>query len=201
MNPKTLNYLAALREAGIISDDRPPVLDKGLLNANSSLLAWFATDLSKRFDHDRIQAVAVKADDASSLAHFIAQNSYTRTRSDRWKVACVPAKPVEWTHGGAGTMQMLGLASEGSVIIRKVELMFSPTHAELLVMARVLVVQDRITTGQTTRLVIDAVQRAGGMVVAVATVWNEHGLTAEALGVPKLESLINVPELTETPTS
>lgn len=57
---------------------------------------------------------------------------------------------------------------------------------------RVLVVEDIITTGGSVRKVIEAVRKTGGEVVAVAALCNRGNLTAEALGVPELYSLLDL---------
>jgi len=57
----------------------------------------------------------------------------------------------------------------------------------------VLVVEDILTTGGSARTVVDAVERAGGIVVGVAALCNRGGITAEVLGAPDLYSLAKVP--------
>lgn len=58
---------------------------------------------------------------------------------------------------------------------------------------RVLVVEDILTTGGSARMVVQAVERAGGSVVGVAALCNRGGVTADLLGTPELYSLTNVP--------
>ncbi|MEI7769727.1 MAG: phosphoribosyltransferase family protein [Chloroflexales bacterium] len=58
---------------------------------------------------------------------------------------------------------------------------------------RVLVVEDILTTGGSARTVVEAVERAGGIVVGVAALCNRGGVTAEVLGAPELYSLASVP--------
>jgi len=69
---------------------------------------------------------------------------------------------------------------------------FSITRGE-----RVLVVEDVITTGKSTRETIDVVKQAGGMVVAAASLIDRSGGTAE-VGVP-YKSLVTLSVPTYTP--
>ncbi|EFO80722.1 phosphoribosyltransferase [Oscillochloris trichoides DG-6] len=58
---------------------------------------------------------------------------------------------------------------------------------------RVLVVEDILTTGGSARMVVQAVEAAGGIVVGVAALCNRGGVTADLLGAPQLYSLATVP--------
>ncbi len=57
---------------------------------------------------------------------------------------------------------------------------------------RVLIVEDLLTTGGSVAKVVHEVERGGGNVIGVSAVCNRGGITAESLGVPRLESLLNV---------
>jgi orotate phosphoribosyltransferase len=57
---------------------------------------------------------------------------------------------------------------------------------------KVLVVEDLLTTGGSVAKVCREVERQGGEIVGVSVVCNRGGLTAEDLGVPRLESLASV---------
>jgi orotate phosphoribosyltransferase len=56
----------------------------------------------------------------------------------------------------------------------------------------VLVVEDLLTTGGSVSKVCRLVEQAGGLVRGVSVVCNRGGVTAEQLGVPRLESLTHV---------
>lgn len=58
--------------------------------------------------------------------------------------------------------------------------------------ARVLVVEDMLTTGSSVRKVIFEVARHGGEVIGLSAVGNRSGLTAAQLDVPRLEALVSV---------
>jgi orotate phosphoribosyltransferase len=57
---------------------------------------------------------------------------------------------------------------------------------------RALVVEDVLTTGGSVRATVEAVRQAGGTVVGVGALVNRGNVTADSLGVPKLEALFNV---------
>jgi orotate phosphoribosyltransferase len=71
---------------------------------------------------------------------------------------------------------------------------FSITQGE-----RVLVVEDVITTGKSTRETIDVMKQAGGMVIAAASLVDRSGGTAD-VGVP-YKSLVTLNVPTYTPES
>jgi len=56
----------------------------------------------------------------------------------------------------------------------------------------VAVVEDVLTTGTSTKKVMDAVQACGGEVTVVAAICNRGGVTAADLGVPTLVSLMDL---------
>jgi len=56
---------------------------------------------------------------------------------------------------------------------------------------RVLIVEDIITTGGTSKKIVDLVRKTGGTVVGVSALWNRGGIMSSTLGVPRLISLVN----------
>lgn len=67
--------------------------------------------------------------------------------------------------------------------------------------SRVVVLNDRISQGGTTRKVIAEVRRLGGRVVGVATLAGVSSLTADALEVPRLNALCNIDVLAFDPVA
>ncbi|TSC77545.1 MAG: orotate phosphoribosyltransferase [Parcubacteria group bacterium Gr01-1014_29] len=57
---------------------------------------------------------------------------------------------------------------------------------------QVLVVEDILTTGGSAKNTVDAVRTAGGIVMGLGVLANGGGVTAEDVGVEKLEALMNV---------
>ncbi len=64
--------------------------------------------------------------------------------------------------------------------------------ADRLAGRTVLVVEDLLTTGGSVLKVCRQVERSGGTVRGVSVVCNRGGVTAEQLGVPRLEALASV---------
>ena len=64
-------------------------------------------------------------------------------------------------------------------------------YAQLITGRRVLVVDDVLTTGGSVKKVIEAIYRLGCAIVGVGVICNRGGITAESVGVPKLEALVN----------
>ncbi len=56
---------------------------------------------------------------------------------------------------------------------------------------RVLVLEDILSSGGSVGAVCKLVSAVGGRAVGVSCIWNRGGVTAEALGVPHLHSLID----------
>lgn len=57
---------------------------------------------------------------------------------------------------------------------------------------RVLVVEDLLTTGGSVLKVCREVEKQGGVVIGVSVIVNRGGVTAEQLGIPRLEALAEV---------
>jgi orotate phosphoribosyltransferase len=66
------------------------------------------------------------------------------------------------------------------------------SFADLLEDVKVLVVEDLLTTGGSVKKVCQQIERHGGHVVGVSVICNRGGVTAEQLGVPRLEALASV---------
>ncbi len=64
--------------------------------------------------------------------------------------------------------------------------------AEHVVGKKVLVVEDLLTTGGSVLKVCEQIKQLGGDIVGVSAVCNRGGITAEDLGVPRLETLLQV---------
>lgn len=69
---------------------------------------------------------------------------------------------------------------------------FKRGYDKLLPGRRCLFVEDILNTGGSASEGLDAVQRAGGRIVSAAALVNRGGVTAEMLGVPKLEALFHI---------
>ncbi len=56
----------------------------------------------------------------------------------------------------------------------------------------VLVVEDTINSGKTSRKIIQLVREYGGRVIGLGAIWNLGGVTAADLEIPILSSLVNI---------
>jgi orotate phosphoribosyltransferase len=65
-------------------------------------------------------------------------------------------------------------------------------YDKLVVGKRVLVVEDVLTTGGSAKKVVNAVAGLDGNIVGLGALCNRGGVTAEDLGVPKLEALVDI---------
>ncbi|HYC79876.1 MAG TPA: phosphoribosyltransferase family protein [Candidatus Binatia bacterium] len=91
-------------------------------------------------------------------------------------------------------VEQLEMRVEGSPdhVIKLPKFGFKRGYAKHVKGRKVLVVEDVINTGLSVRRTIDAVKEAEGEVLAVGALCNRGSMTAEKLGVPLLESLINI---------
>lgn len=55
---------------------------------------------------------------------------------------------------------------------------------------KVLVVEDVTTTGESAEAVCNLVEEAGGEVIGFSVIWNRGGVTAQSMGVPKMNALV-----------
>lgn len=65
-------------------------------------------------------------------------------------------------------------------------------YAEAIRGKRVLIVEDLLMTGGSVEKVAKEVEKVGGTVIGISVVCNRGGVTAKALGVPRLEALSSV---------
>lgn len=75
--------------------------------------------------------------------------------------------------------------SDGSLVLKR-------GYDKLVFGRKVIVAEDVLTTGGSALRTAEAVKRAGGEVVMAAAVCNRGGVTAEAVGAPFLDALLNV---------
>jgi len=67
-------------------------------------------------------------------------------------------------------------------------------YAKLVSGSRVLVIDDIVTTGVSTKRLIELVRWSGGQVVGAGVMWNRGSVTANQIGnIPKFVSLVDIP--------
>ncbi len=91
----------------------------------------------------------------------------------------------QWTAHHLGVPGVFAERREG-------ELVFARGYDKFLKGKRVAVVEDILTTGLSARQTVEAVEAAGGTVVAVCALFNRGGIKASELGAPELSSLIEM---------
>lgn len=80
---------------------------------------------------------------------------------------------------------MLVFIETGNFVIRR-------GYDKLVANSKVVVVEDILTTGKSAKATVEAVKKVGGEVVMVSAICNRGRVTAEALGVPHLEAVLDV---------
>lgn len=65
-------------------------------------------------------------------------------------------------------------------------------YDKVLAGKKTLIVEDLTTTGGSIKKVVNAARAVGADLIGVAVLCNRGGVTAESVGVPKLESLVRV---------
>jgi orotate phosphoribosyltransferase len=65
-------------------------------------------------------------------------------------------------------------------------------YDKLIAGKKTVIVEDLTTTGGSVKKVVDAAKAAGAEVIGVVVLCNRGGVTAEMVGVPKMESLVKV---------
>lgn len=132
-----------------------------------SLISTLCDGIADRFSLDDIDVVVSPATGGIVLSQWVAYHLGERSCSD------VGAIFTEKLSDGSGFCLRRG-------------------YEELILGRRILLVEDILTSGKTALQNVDLISKYGGVVVAVAALWNRGGVTAEAVGSPpELFSLIN----------
>lgn len=138
------------------------------------------------FKHDDVQVVAAPAIGGVILSQWIAYHMSTRHGQRPAIVKKYPGlhviKPVDHHRE---VLAVYAEKSETGFIIKR-------GYDQLLTGRNVLVMEDVLTTGGSVVKVVEATRACGGNVIGVGALCNRGGVTAETLGVPKLESLVNI---------
>ncbi len=91
-----------------------------------------------------------------------------------------------WSASGKNVLAVYAeKSSDGGFALRR-------GYDTLVAGKRVLVVEDVLTTGGSVKKVVDAVRAASGTVVGVSALVNRGGVTAQALDVPRLHTLLDM---------
>lgn len=119
-----------------------------------------------------------------SLSQWIAYNSDSRHHRQYIGVFAVYAEKEVIVTAGPGGNGWKYFAETGSFVIKH-------DYAKFVTGKRIFVIDDVITTGDSVRKVIEAVQTIGGNVVGCGAIWNRGKVKARDVGVPKLVALVD----------
>ncbi|MDO8667915.1 MAG: phosphoribosyltransferase family protein [bacterium] len=91
------------------------------------------------------------------------------------------------------TGRLVFIEAGWELLIKKPSFVIKRGYDKLVAGRKILVVEDVLTTGQSAKMVVEAVRALGGNVVGLAALCNRGGITAEQVGnPPKFVSLVNV---------
>ncbi|MFA5953990.1 MAG: hypothetical protein WC817_00435 [Patescibacteria group bacterium] len=173
----------------------------------SSVASSLCAMLARRFADEGIDAVVSPAVGGVALSHW-GGHHLTRLRPDRPEVlslyceheqqviaACGEgSRPVRITTSltDVGDNGVLLLLPGQTLVVMRQGFVLNRGFAADVKGRRVAVFEDVFTTGLSAHGSIAAVRQAGGEVVGVGVLVNGGGITAEDLGVPRIEALLNV---------
>jgi orotate phosphoribosyltransferase len=123
-------------------------------------------EIAQRFKNAGVEAVAGPAVAAAILAQWTAHH-----------MTEISGKEVFATYADKD--------GNGGFVIRR-------GYDKVIAEKKVLIIEDLTTTGGSIEKVVSAARAAGADVIGVAVLCNRGGVTAEALKVPVLESLVKV---------
>ena len=148
-------------------DHTDTYFDKRMVSAHTELWSRICLEFALKFQEEDIDLVLGPASGATSLAYETARwlNFLQMTRNKRIVLAAYADK-------------------SGSDFVLK------GGFPGLVKGARVLIVEDVLTSGKSVAKLVKMIEACGGIVVGVCAVWNRNKVTAVTLGVKKLYALI-----------
>ncbi|OHA18652.1 MAG: hypothetical protein A2664_00285 [Candidatus Taylorbacteria bacterium RIFCSPHIGHO2_01_FULL_46_22b] len=165
-------------------------------------------EIARRFAQEDVDVVVAPAVGAIALSQWTAYH-LSQLRPDRPEVLalysehletieaqCEPgSKPVviklPW-HKHDDATDVLRLFPGEKLVVVKTSFVLKRGFAADVKGKRVLAVEDTLTTGLSARGTADAIKAAGGILVGVGALVEGGGVTADDLGVFRLESLLRV---------
>lgn len=175
----TLDTLSVLKQVGALITDSHIVytsgrhgrsyVNKDALYPHTLQTSQVCLALAQQFVHDGVQVVAGPTVGGVILAQWVAYHLSMLSGRD------VQAVYAEEEREGEQRWRV-----------------FRRGYDKRVAGARVLVVEDVLTTGGSARQVVEAVQECDGKAVGLAALCNRGGLTAELLGVPRFVPLVEI---------
>jgi orotate phosphoribosyltransferase len=141
-------------------------VNKDALYPHTETVAELCGEIARRFYQEKVETVLAPALGGIVLTQWTA---YALGKMNGYPVAAIFAEKNP----------------DGSFAVRR-------GYDKYLRGRRTLVLEDVLTTGGSVLRVLEAVRELGPKVVGVGALCNRGGLTAEALGVPRLEALMTI---------
>jgi orotate phosphoribosyltransferase len=164
----------------------PNYINKDAVYPHTVTLSRLCTEIANRFGGDEVDTVVGPAMGGVMLSTWTA---YHLSRKDR---------PVMGVYAEKEKVQIPDPEAKGpedkerNCYAETGEFEFNRGYKKFVEGKRVLVVEDILTTGGSVKKVVEAVRKAGGVVVGVCALVNRGGVTPEAVGVERLEALKEV---------
>lgn len=147
-------------------------INKKAIFKNQDIAYRLCREIAARFKDDSVQTVIGPAVGGAIVAQLTAQ---AMTEYD--KESQISPALVHSVRANKAPNKKFIITGEFDGLIRK---------------RRVLIVEDVLNTGASLKGVADIVREINGVIVGAGALFNRGGVTKEALGVPKLYSLIEM---------
>lgn len=139
--------------------------NKDALYPHTHLTSKLCKEIAERFSHELIDVVLAPALGGIILSQWVAHHLTEIT--------------------GREVLAVYAEKDKDSFVIKR-------GYDKLIEDKNVLVLEDVLTTGGSVKKVVEKVKELGAHVVAVGALCNRGNITASALSVPKIESLVNL---------
>lgn len=170
---KKLEELRCIRKGhfvGVSTKHLAGYVNNDLLMPHAAVVGQLTQQFAEAFKDDDIETVAAPAVGAIPLSHWTAHHLMKLTGKDVLGV---------WADKVSGT-------TEREFIFER------ESFADAVKGKRVLLVEDIINQMASIKAMIKTVTEAGGIIVGVASLEANRGVSAEAMGVPKFITLCNI---------
>ncbi len=142
--------------------------------------------IAERFADDNVEVVIAPAVGGVILSQWVAYNLRMMSSREVLGVYAEKSAVVSEKQEGPTTVLVLTTKPEENFRILR-------GYDKLVAGARVLVVEDVLTTGGSVKKVVEATRAIGGTVIGVGALCNRGNVTVADIGdVPKLTALVNI---------
>ncbi len=172
----------------------------------TSVVSELCAGIAEAFAADDVEAVVAPAVGGIALSQWIAHH-LTRLRPDRPEVLALYTEHDDLVlEEGKGDGIKIELPSGGctafpkgaKIILRRPRFVLKRGFDRDVCGLRVLAAEDTLTTGGSAASTVQAIVEAGGIIVGLGALANGGKVTAEMVGVPRLEALVEIERLMYT---